>query len=87
VPTSCQVSRDITETTTEPIMGHFSDVYSGMLNGRRVAIKVLRVHRDQREKVKKVCQRMRSPTTCSYLGCDRRIFMNWWSGSACGLPT
>jgi hypothetical protein len=66
VPTSCRVSRDITEITTEPIMGHFSDVYSGMLDGRRVAIKVLRVHRDQLEQVQKVCSRIRSPTSCSY---------------------
>jgi hypothetical protein len=54
VPTSCRVSQDIIETTTDPIRSHFSDVYTGVLDGRKVAIKVLRVHRDQLDDVRKV---------------------------------
>jgi serine/threonine protein kinase len=55
VPGSCKIPKIVTDVSTAPIsQSHFSDIWSGTLDGRKVAIKALRLHEDEREKVKKV---------------------------------
>jgi hypothetical protein len=55
VPTPCIISKEIAQIPTNPISKTaFSDVWSGTLDGSPVAIKVLRLHRDDLEKMGKV---------------------------------
>jgi hypothetical protein len=58
---------NVTGIPAEPTsQSHFSDIWSGTLDGRRVAIKALRLHEDERDQVKKVrvLWPMRPHTTC-----------------------
>jgi hypothetical protein len=55
VPTSCILSKEVVRSSTEPSRSNFSDVWKGSLDGHAVALKVLRLHGDERDHVKKVC--------------------------------
>jgi hypothetical protein len=55
VPTSCILSKEVVRSSTEPSRSNFSDVWKGTLDGHDVALKVLRLHGDERDHVKKVC--------------------------------
>jgi hypothetical protein len=55
VPTSCRIPKGVVGVSADPIsQSNFSDVFRGMLDDREVAIKVLRLHEDDRGKVKQV---------------------------------
>jgi hypothetical protein len=55
VPTYCKIPKDVTLLGSAPVsQSHFSDIYHGKLDEREVAIKVLRLHMDDIQTVKKV---------------------------------
>jgi hypothetical protein len=55
VPTSCKLPADLDSVSPRPVSrSNFSDIYVGRLSGRDVAIKVLRLHMDEVENIKKV---------------------------------
>jgi hypothetical protein len=55
VPTSCQVPLAVVADSATPFsQTAFSDVWSAMLGGRRVAVKALRLHGDQAYNVRRV---------------------------------
>jgi hypothetical protein len=55
VPTSCQVPLALVTDSTIPFsQTAFSDVWSAMLEGRRVAVKALRLHVDDVHKLRRV---------------------------------
>jgi hypothetical protein len=59
-PTSSTIPIEVTGLSAKPVpQSHFSDVWSGTLEGRPVAIKALCLHEDERAKVKKVCSEPR----------------------------
>jgi hypothetical protein len=61
VPASCQVPIAVFRDSATPIsQTAFSDVWSAILDGRRVAIKALRLHGDQLQSVRRVSIRMLS---------------------------
>jgi hypothetical protein len=55
VPTSCILSKEVVRSSTEPSRSNFSDVWKASLDGHAVALKVLRLHGDERDHIKKVC--------------------------------
>jgi hypothetical protein len=55
VPASCQVPIAVFRDSATPIsQTAFSDVWSAILDGRRVAVKALRLHGDQLQSVRRV---------------------------------
>jgi hypothetical protein len=61
VPASCQVPIAVFRDSATPIsQTAFSDVWSAILDGRRVAVKALRLHGDQAHDV----QRVSVPESC-----------------------
>jgi hypothetical protein len=61
VPASCQVPIAVFRDSATPVsQTAFSDVWSAILDGRRVAIKALRLHGDQLQSVQRVSIRMLS---------------------------
>jgi hypothetical protein len=62
VPTSCQVPLAVfAESATPFSQTAFSDVWSAILDGRRVAVKALRLHGDQMNDVRRVSARTLFP--------------------------
>jgi hypothetical protein len=58
VPTSCQVPMAVVAESATPFsQTAFSDVWSAILEGRRVAVKALRLHGDQINDVRRVSVR------------------------------
>jgi serine/threonine protein kinase len=65
VPASCTIAQDIVNLSEEPIARTaFSDVWTGALSGRQVAVKALRVHGIQVQAAKKV-RCVRVSASCS----------------------
>jgi hypothetical protein len=59
VPASCQVPIAVFRDSATPIsQTAFSDVWSAILDGQRVAVKALRLHGDQLQSVQQVSIRM-----------------------------
>jgi hypothetical protein len=55
VPTLCKVPMAVVADSTRPVsQTAFSDVWGGILDGRRVAVKALRLHEDQVHNVRRV---------------------------------
>jgi hypothetical protein len=55
VPTSCKVPMVVLSSSARPLsQTAFSDVWSGELEGRKVAVKALRLHEDQVDHVRRV---------------------------------
>lgn len=65
LPASCTLPSDITYDHIPISSSGYSDIYRGLLQGRAVALKVLRVHVDTRAKVTKAraCVRQRVAQT------------------------
>jgi hypothetical protein len=55
VPTSCLLPKEVTLLSAKPIcQSNFSDVWRGQLDEVDVAVKVIRLHGDEVQEVKKV---------------------------------
>jgi hypothetical protein len=90
VPTSSKLPKDIDISSSSPLsLSYFSDVYRGRLGDRDVAVKVLRLHIDEAQRVKKV--RLPAYWRCARILHDTEIHrhtcMSWYSGSACDMRT
>lgn len=56
LPTECYLSSSIRLEVKHAVsQGGFSDVYCGVMSGRQVALKALRIHVDDQARVNKVC--------------------------------
>jgi hypothetical protein len=60
VPTACILSTQVILSNTAACKSNFSDVWKGSLDGREVAVKVLRLHGDELQHVKKVRRYIRN---------------------------
>jgi hypothetical protein len=87
VPTSCLLPKEVTSLPTKPIcQSNFSDVWRGQLDGADVALKVIRLHGDEVQEVKKVGDIL-------VYGCLRKLTrqrptsMNLSFGNAYGMST
>jgi serine/threonine protein kinase len=73
VPSSCILSKKVIASETVPCKSGFSDVWKGILDDREVALKVLRLHSDDIQLVKKVCSCTRSRVLQTY---GRQAYVN-----------